>query len=224
MSWDRPWEPSPETRQLEAERERRRQDHLDLDLVEAAQDLVDLKDRADAEREKAAHMQRLLDRKRELLADIARTQRARTEAEKEARAAERRVEFERQRAERLGRRTGGPRNGRAVRIDVDDAAWGVLRRTAVERRCSLLSRVGQLVMTELEAIAAADVTGPPSSRWRRSPGEGEPTPRRRFLRVWIDDESWTAFRLAGIDLGLTAERYLGELAEAEAHRLGWRAV
>ena len=50
-------------------------------------------------------------------------QRARTEAEKETRAAEHRLEFERRRFERLGQRRNGPRDGRPVRVDVDDDAF-----------------------------------------------------------------------------------------------------
>lgn len=86
VSWDRPWEPTPERKAQEREWERRRLERLDLDLVDTAQDLVDLKNRADAEEQKVAHLQRLLDRKRELLTEISRIQQARTEAEKETRA------------------------------------------------------------------------------------------------------------------------------------------
>jgi hypothetical protein len=43
VSWDRPWEPTPERKAQEREWERRRLERLDLDLVDTAQDLVDLK-------------------------------------------------------------------------------------------------------------------------------------------------------------------------------------
>ena len=223
MSWDRPWEPTPERKAQEREWERRRLERLDLDLVDAAQDLVDLKNRADAEEQKVAHMQRLLDRKRELLAEISRVQRARTEAEKETRAAERQLEFERRRFERLGQRSNGPRDGRPVRIDVDEGAWAVLQRDVVAQGTFLIWRIGELVRVEMDQLAAGEVSGRPSTRRRRSPGEGEPAPRRRFLRIQVDDETWTAFRLASVELGLSAARYLGEVVESEAHRFGWRA-
>ena len=166
MSWDRPWEPTPERKAQEREWERRRQERLDLDLVDTAQDLVDLKNRADAEEQKVAHLQRLLDRKRELLTEVSRIQRARTEAEKETRAAERRLEFERRRFERIGQRRNGPRDGRPVRVDVDDEAWAVLQRDVVAQGTYLIWRMGELVRFEIDQLAAGRVSGRPSSRRR----------------------------------------------------------
>ena len=84
--------------------------------------------------------------------------------------------------------------------------------------------MGELVRFELSQLAAGTASGRPSSRRRRSPGEGEPSPRQRFLRIQVDDEAWKAFRLASVDLGVSSARYLGEIAEGEAHRLGWRAM
>ncbi len=223
VSWDRPWEPSPERKAQEREWESRRLERLDVDLVDTAQDLVDLKQRADLEAEKVAHMQRLLDRKRDLLAEIARTQRSRTEAEKATRAAERRLEFERRRAERLGQRPTGPRDGRPVRVEVDDEAWSVLQKEVVAQGTYLICRIGELVRFELDRLAAGEVSGRPSARRRRGPGAGEPAPRQRFLRIQVDDDTWSAFRLAAMDIGVSASRYLGEIAESEAHRLCWRA-
>lgn len=223
MSWDRPWEPTPEMRERERAVERRRLERLDLDLIDTAQDLVDLKRTAEDEEQKVAHMKRLLARKRELLTEITMIQRARTEAEKETRAAERQLEFERRRAERLGQRTNGPRDGRPVRIDVDEGAWAALQRDAVAQGTYLIWRIGELVRAEVHQLAAGDVTGTPASRRRRGPNEVDPDPRLRFLRIEVDDETWRAIRLAALDRGQTLARYLGEIAEAEAHRLGWRA-
>lgn len=223
MSWDRPWEPTPERKAQEREWERRRLERLDLDLVDTAQDLVDLKARADAEAAKLQELDRLLDRKREALTEIARMQRDRTEAEKATRAMERRLEFERRRFDRLGQRPNGPRDGRPVRVDVDDDAWAVLHRDVVAQGTYLIWRLGELVRFEAAQLAAGTVSGRPSSRRRRGPGEGEPVPRRRFLRIQVDHETWKAVRLAAVDLGVSSARYLGEIAEAEAHRLGWRA-
>ena len=169
-------------------------------------------------------MERLLTRKRELLAEISRMQRARTEAEKETRAAERRLEFERRRFERLGQRRNGPRDGRPVRVDVDDDAWAVLQRDVVAQGTYLIWRMGELVRFEMDQLTAGNLSGRPSSRRRRGPGEGEPSPRQRFLRIQVDDARWKDFRLAAVDLGVSSARYLGEIAEAEAHRLGWRAL
>ena len=224
MSWERPWEPTPERKAQEREWERRRLARLDETVTETNQELVDLRARADAEAEKLQELDRLLGRKRELLTEIALMQRDRTEAEKATRAAERRLEFERRRFERLGQRSNGAREGRPVRVDVDDVAWAVLRRDVVARGMYLIWRMGELVRFEVSQLAVGTVSGRPSSRRRRAPGEGDPVPRRRFLRIQIDDETWKAFRLAAVELGVSSARYLGEIAEAEAHRLGWRAA
>jgi hypothetical protein len=211
-------------RRREQADECRRHEYLDVELVNLTHDVAELEDRAAAEAEKVTAIEELLERKRRLLADIVRMQQERTEAEKATRAEERRLEFERRRSERLGRRTEGPRDGRPVRIDVDDGAWEVLRREAIERRWSLLGWVGELVDSEVEAVGHGRVGGSPQSRRRRSPGEVEPAPRLRFLRVRVGDDEWTAHRLVAAELGLTAARYLGEVVEAEAYRLGWRAT
>lgn len=108
---------------------------------------------------------------------------------------------------------------------LDDEAWAVLQRDAVVQGTYLIWRMGELVRYEMDQFAAGRVSGRPSSRRRRGPGEGEPSPRQRFLRIQVDDETWKAFRLAAVDLGVSSARYLGEIAEAEAyHRLGWRAA
>ena len=150
-------------------------------------------------------------------------QRDRTEAEKETRAAERRLEFERRRAERLGSRVNGPRNGRPVRVEVDDGAWAVVQRDVVQHGRAMMWRVAELLEAELLTVGLCVVTGSPSSRRRRSPGEVASTARVRFLRIEVDAETWRTFRIAALDLGLTAARYLGEIVESEAHCLGWRA-
>ena len=61
------------------------------------------------------------------------------------------------------------------------------------------------------------------TRRRRSPGEGEPTRAVHALRVFVTDDRWAQFRVAAAEIGLVLGAYVGELAEAEAHRLGWRA-
>ena len=100
----------------------------------------------------------------------------------------------------------------------------MLQRDVVAQGTYLIWRMGELVHFEVGQLAAGTVSGRPSSRLRRAPGEGEPAPRRRFLRIRVDDDTWTAFRIASGGLGLNATRYLGEVAEQEAYRLGWRAT
>lgn len=110
-----------------------------------------------------------------------------------------------------------------MRIAVDPDAWATLKREAVRRRLWLVWWIGEMVRIELDALAADEVSGRPSTRRRRSPGEDDPQPRQRFLRIDIDDERWSAFRAAALDVELGVGRYVGELAEAAAHEVGWRA-
>lgn len=74
---------------------------------------------------------------------------------------------------------------------------------------TLRSRVGGLIDTEIESSASAG--GSPSSRRRRSPGEGEPVPKRRSLRVHATDDSLDRIRDAARASFVSFERYLGEL-------------
>jgi hypothetical protein len=49
-------------------------------------------------------------------------------------------------------------------------------------------------------------------------------PRRgRPVRIDVDDDAWAVLRVNAPDNNLTIIRYLGEIAEEEAHHLGWRA-
>lgn len=82
--------------------------------------------------------------------------------------------------------------------------------------------IGELVKRELDSLAGGEVSGPPGTRRRRSPGSGAPTPRRRFTRIHVTDEEWVAVRSQASATSRTAARYVGELVEAEAFRLGWR--
>jgi len=111
-----------------------------------------------------------------------------------------------------------------VRIDVDEEAWATVKREAVRQRLRLVLWLGDLVRIEVEGLAAGQVTGTPASRRRRSPGEGEPTPFRRFVRVDVDDDHWLDLRAAALDAEVSVGRYVGELAEAVAYEAGWRAT
>lgn len=162
MSWDRPWEPTPERTAQEREWGRRRLERLGETVTATIQELVDLSARADAEAAKLQELDRLLDRKRELLTEIALMQQDRTEAEKATRATERQLEFERRRFERLGQRRNGPRVSRPVRVDVDGVAWAVLQREVVAQGTYLIWRM------ELVRL-----------RWVSSPLTGCPVDPRR---------------------------------------------
>ncbi|MFN7148149.1 MAG: hypothetical protein ACK4V6_01580 [Microthrixaceae bacterium] len=178
--------------------------------------------RVDEEREKLARFRELFERRHALYEEQAELRGQRVLTERRIRALEQRVERERRRAERRVVSADGSRRGRPVRIEVDDEAWAVLKREAVRRRVWLVWWLGDLVRVESEALAAGSVSGPPSSRRRRSPGEGDPMPQRRFLRVDVDDDRWAGLRAAATEAGLTVGRYVGELAEAAACEAGWR--
>jgi len=43
------------------------------------------------------------------------------------------------------------------------------------------------------------------------------------LRVFVTEDIWAQFWIAAAELGLTLGAFVGQLAEAEAHRLRWRS-
>jgi hypothetical protein len=186
--------------------------------------LMDVEDRVGEERAELERFKELYRRRQELYDEQALLRRERLQAEQKVRALERRVERERRRSERLAVSVDGSRRGRAVRIEVDDGAWTTVKREAVRQRVWLVWWVGDLVRAEVDALDAGELSGAPSTRRRRSPGEDAPRPRQRFLRIDVDDEHWNAFRAATLDVGLTVGRYVGELAEAAAYERGWRAA
>ncbi len=139
-------------------------------------------------------------------------------------ALEQRAERERRRSERLAASVGWVASGSTgADRGRSDEAWATVKREAVRRRLWLVWWIGDLIRIELDALAADEVSGRPSTRRRRSPGEDDPQPRQRFLRIDIDDERWSAFRAAALDVELGVGRYVGELAEAAAYEVGWRA-
>jgi hypothetical protein len=186
--------------------------------------LREVEDRVGEERAELERFKELYERRHELYEEQVRLRGDRIQAELKVRALEQRVEREQRRSERLAVSADGSRRGRAVRIDVDDGAWTTVKREVVRRHVWLVWWIGDLVRAELEALDACDVSGRPSSRRRRSPGEEVPQPRQRFLRIDVDDDHWSAFRAASLDVGLTVGRYVGELAEAVAYERGWRAA
>ncbi|MFN7149888.1 MAG: hypothetical protein ACK4V6_10445 [Microthrixaceae bacterium] len=184
--------------------------------------LVGVEARVEEERAKLARFKELFEHRHELYEEQAWLRRERFQVEQKVLALERRAERERRRLERRAVSADGSRRGRPVRVDVDDEAWAALKREAVRRRLWLGWWVGELVRVEVEALESGRVSGRPSTRRRRSPGEDEPQPRLRFLRIDVDDDHWSAFRAAALDVELTVGRFIGELAEAAAHESGWR--
>ena len=176
------------------------------------------------EREKLARFRELFERRHALYEEQVQLRRERVRTEQRIRALEQREERERRRAERRVVSADGSRRGRPVRIDVDEEAWDTLKREAVRRRLWLVWWIGDLIRIEVEALVAGELSGSPSARRRRSPGEGHPQTRQRFLRIDVDDEHWGVVRVAAVDVGLTVGRYVGEVAEASAYEFGWRSA
>ncbi len=92
-----------------------------------------------------------------------------------------------------------------VKIDVDPAAWATVKRAAYWERLAMGDKVAQLV-----ARAVQDRVVP-----RRSPAR---TPQRRFARLFVDAETWAAFRALALDAHVSAGRLVGLLVEREAKR------
>ncbi|MFN7150751.1 MAG: hypothetical protein ACK4V6_14900 [Microthrixaceae bacterium] len=103
----------------------------------------------------------------------------------------------------------------------DDGAWTALRVEAERRTVRLGVYLARLIEAELDNEDERTVA--PADRRRRSPGEGSPAPVVHALRVFVTEDIWAQFRIAAAVLGLTLGAYVGQLAEAEAHRLGWRS-
>jgi hypothetical protein len=224
VTWDQRWRTPPEMKARHREGERLRRERLDLDVVEAEEELAEAEDRLANEQAKVTRLNELLEQRSALLRQVDALQRERVAAELEARAVEKRLAHQQRRVERLGTRQEGPRRGRAVRIEVDDEAWATVKHEAVRQRLWLVWWLGDLIRTEVEALATSEIAGTPASRRRRSPGEGEPNPRRRFVRIDVADDAWLDLRDAALDAGVTVGRYVGELVEAAAYEAGWRAV
>jgi hypothetical protein len=224
VSWDQRWRTPPEMKARHREGERLRRERLDLDVLEAEEELAEAEERLANEQAKVARLNELIDQRSALLRQVDALQRERVAAELEARAVEKRLAYQQRRVERLGTRRDGPRRGRPVRVEVDGEAWAAVKREAVRRRVWLVWWLGDLVCVEVKALAAGEVAGTPGSRRRRSPGEGDPEPRRRFVRIDVDDDCWLALRSAAVEAGLSAGRYVGELVEIEAREVGWRAA
>lgn len=198
-------------------------ERLDESIATEEQLIAGVEDRVEQERAKLARFKELFEQRHALYEEQAWLRRERFHVEQKVLALERRVERERRRLERRAGSADGSRRGRPVRIEVDPDAWATSKREAVRRRLWLVWWIGELVRIELDALAADGVSGRPSTRRRRSPGEDDPQPRQRFLRIDIDDERWSAFRAAALRVELGVGRYVGELAEAAAHEVGWRA-
>jgi chorismate mutase len=158
--------------------------------------------------------------------EIARRRIAAAEAILEADKERRQLERTAKQAEKRARRAmvGAEGNGVLARhILVDPGAWQVLAREARRKRTLLMTLAGQTLASEAAVLASGEVTGPPSSRRRRSPGENHPQPTNRVVRVLLTADAWNTLVDAAAATDVTSARYGGEILEAAALELGWRA-
>lgn len=187
--------------------------------------LTELEDRAAQERLELEELVDLVVARIEHEGEIARQRIAAAEAVLEAEKARRRLERDAKNAEARARRAieGTDSEGVISRhVLVDPGAWRTLASEARRRRTTLLTLAGQLIAAEVDALERAHVTGPPSTRRRRSPGEGDPEAIDRVIRLLLTPEAWDVIAAAAAANQLSAARYGGELIEAAAHELGWR--
>lgn len=196
-------------------------------IGETADLLVGLEDRADQERLELEELVQLVVGRLEQEGEIARQRIAAAEAVLEAETERRRLERKATQAETRARRAiaGAEREGVLSRhVLVDPGAWQTLAREARHQRTMLMTLTGQALEAEAAALEVGDVTGLPSTRRRRSPGEDDPLPIDRVVRLLLASDRWEGICDAAAVVDTSAARYAGEVLEAAAHAFGWRAT
>ena len=136
---------------------------------------------------------------------------ARRRVERQLGAVQRRARLEERRA--AGDMYAGEERtpNRPTHVDVDPQAWATVKQRSFERGLLVASAVAELV------VRAVDEGVTP----QRNPQRPRST-ARRFARVFVDDETWGAFRARAVEADVTVARLVGLIVEAEARRLGWR--
>jgi hypothetical protein len=117
---------------------------------------------------------------------------------------QRHQEAVRRRAERIDRKENRRQNV-PVHVEVDPAAWDVVKREALLDRSTIGATVGELVMRSVH-----DRVIP-----RRHPHRSS---AQRFARLFVDVETWGQFRALALDAHVSAGRLVGLLVEREARR------
>jgi hypothetical protein len=102
-------------------------------------------------------------------------------------------------------REAGRAAQRPVRVEVDPHAWEAFKHRAERVGTTVGEHLGRLATEALRR----DVIGPPVDDGRAR--------RTLFVRIAIDDDHWTELRHLTRSNGWTIGRYLGTLAEREAH-------
>lgn len=193
------------------------------DEIDRTQDSIEsLTTEVHTEREQVALLQELLDEREQLLRELHRLTVIEREATAAVRQAERALRVERAKPPPRDDDGHRKRDGRLVRVLADDGAWTALRVEGERNKERLGVYLARLIQVEIADETARTVA--PVDRRRRSPGEGSAVPVVHALRVFVTEDVWAQFRAAAVGLRLTLGVYVGQLAEAEAHRLGWRKL
>ena len=120
------------------------------------------------------------------------------------------------RREEYRRRADGPRTdhrppNKAVRVEVDPAAWQALKIGAVKSHASMPRLLGLLVIADLASgdchSGGRDRDEP---RWSRT-GQGRRA--RQYARIEVDDETWEVLRVNAAERRLTIARRVGIAVE-----------
>jgi len=222
VTWERWRREAPERWEVQEERHETelRNAALDRGIDNAVDSFEALTIEVQVEREKVEVPEQLLADRRELLGELSRLAAREREATASVRKAERALAAERAKPAPEPDDGHRRRPGRLVRVLADDGAWRVVRAEAERQHMAMGSYLALLVITEL--ADDTDRSLAPIARRRRSPGEGEPSRTPHALRVFITEDHWTELRVTAAALNLRLGAYVGQLAEAEAFRLGWR--
>lgn len=215
-----PWSLRDETRDME-----RRRTALDQDLATADEALRRAEDQVRIERDKVALLQDKLAQRAALLDELSALADLENEANVLLRRAERKLDRRLNRRMDIDVQADRSRAGRMVKVMVDPQAWEAFREFNRRRNFQGIGvSVGQAVAREVRLIETDAAAGTPGDRRRRSPGEADPVPVSKSLRIFVSEDVWPVFALHVARSPLTIGRYIGELVEAAAHERGWRAT
>lgn len=146
------------------------------------------------------------------------------EAEEAAGVAERRSQRAEEALQRLRERleAGGlyadqrRTPNRPTHVEVDGEAWSTVKRNAMARGVTVAAAAGALVTDAVTSgIPPHDPLGGGAVVGRQA---------KRYARLFVDDDTWRAFRAAAVDAAVTTARAVGLVVEAEARRLGWSST
>jgi len=203
-------------------------------LARTQADIVSLREELEFLSDPSRRHEELVAEKRRLLELVSEARLREATAEKELEQQQRELDAVLKRRQRQAERARlrryeepGLGSRRSAHVWVDPGAWAVIKRVGMERWKSAVEILTEIVEADVANTQGTDPElregNKHRSRRRRSPGEGDPAPQHRVVRLDCDDECWHRIRLASDTVGSTVGRYVGQLIEAAAHEHGWRA-